>query len=113
MDFVEKFVTQLRERSQDALYKDSAEAKVAARIADELEAHRSAYLSAELPMAEAVQESGYTDVQLRKLKKEGKWSGRRVDLPRRPRPVPLHRVGDGLTLAERVIARATSTRGRH
>jgi hypothetical protein len=35
-------------------------------------------------MAEAVKESGYTDVQLRKLKKAGKWSGRRVDLPRRP-----------------------------
>lgn len=112
MDFVQQFVTQLRDRAQDPLFGDSAEAKVAARIADELEAIRLAYLSAELPMADAVKESGYTDVQLRKLKKEGKWSGKRIDLPRRPRPVTLQHVSDGLTLAERVIARSTASRGR-
>jgi hypothetical protein len=48
MDFVEQFVTQLRERSRRRALPGLAEAKVAARIADELEAHRRAYLAAEL-----------------------------------------------------------------
>ena len=110
MDFVEQFVTQLRERSQDPLYRDSAEAKIASRIADELEARRMEHLTAEMPIAEAARESGYTDVQLRRLKKEGKWSGRRADLPRRPRPSAPQRVAERQSLAERVIAQRTGGR---
>lgn len=110
MDFVETFVTQLRDRAQDPLFGGSPEAKVAARIADELEALRRAHLEEVIPMAVAVRESGYTDVQLRRLKKEGKWSGRRVDLPRRPGSVTLKPVGERLSLAERVIARKSGAR---
>jgi hypothetical protein len=63
-----------------------------------------------IPIATAVRESGYTDVQLRRLKKEGKWSGRRVDFPRRPGTVAPQLAGDRLSLAERVIARSSGGR---
>lgn len=108
MDFVEKFIQHLRGRAADPLFGGSAEAKVASRIADELEAERVAYLNAAPPMAEAVKESGYSEVQLRRLKKEGKWSGLRKDLPRRPQRPTLpgpQRVSDGRSLAERVVSR--------
>jgi hypothetical protein len=110
MDFVTEYVIELRERAKHPLFGDSPEAKIAARIADELESKRIAHLSEELPMSEAVKESGYSAVQLGRLRNEGKWSGRRADLPRRPGLVRLAAVG-AATLAERVIARRAG--GRH
>jgi hypothetical protein len=105
MDFVESFVTQLRARASDALFGGSPEAKVAAQIADELETLRRAHLQEMIPIATAVRESGYTDVQLRRLKKEGKWSGRRADFPRRPGTVSPQ-LAAGSTLARRARDRA-------
>lgn len=109
MDFVAEYVSELRERAKHPLFSDSPEAKIAARIADELESKRIAHLSEELPIAEAAKESGYSPVQLGRLKTEGKWSGRRADLPRRPGTVRLTVVG-APSLAERVIARRAGAR---
>lgn len=108
MDFVVHFITELRKRAKDPLFGESAEARVAARIADELEAERAAFLTSAPSTAEAVKESGYSEVQLRRLKKEGKWSGLRQDLPRRPRPNaarPQLMTSEQTSLADRIIRR--------
>jgi hypothetical protein len=110
MDFVIEFIKELRKRASDPIFDGSAEAKVVSKIADELEANRVAYLSEKPPMAEAVKESGYSEVQLRRLRKEGKWSGLRADLPRRPRPAsvrsgPQLMSGEHSSLADRIIRR--------
>jgi hypothetical protein len=101
-DWLTLYVEELRQRASDPLFGGSAEARAAAAIAEELDARRRAYLYATPTTAEAAQESGYSAEQLRKLRKQGLWSGQRYDLPRRPgRTVPEAR---GLSLAQEVLS---------
>ena len=88
----------------------TGQAAVLRRVADELEEGRRAWCEAELSLAEAAEESGYSTDRLRELVAEGRLpaagaSGalrvRRADLPRRPRRPSLGVVED---LAERVEA---------
>ena len=100
-DYVEVFIGELRERAADRELESSPTAGVYRRVAEELEAKRIAFLNAEPTLEEAMRESGYTDAALRRLKREGKWSGRRIDLPRRPgHPPPVREQG---TLAENIL----------
>lgn len=101
-DWLTVYVEELRGRASDPLFGGSAEARAAAAIAEELETRRRAELYSTPSTAEAVAESGYSEVQLRKLRKSGAWSGQRYDLPRRPGTVvPEAR---GLTLAQEVLS---------
>lgn len=101
-DFVTAFVAELRTRAADPLVADSTEAKAVRRVADELEAHYAAHQLTAPTMAEAVAASGDSDVELRRLKREGKWSGQRADLPRRPTAnVPHSEPSKRPTLVER------------
>jgi hypothetical protein len=79
----------------DAYARDGAtgQAAVLHRVADELDAAWRAWREAELTIAEAAAESGYSTDRLRELVAEGKLPAvggrgelrvRRVDLPRKP-----------------------------
>ena len=106
-DWLTMYVEELRTRAHDPLFGGSAEARAAAAIAEELETRRRAFFNATPTIAEAAAESGYSPEQLRKLKSEGKWSGQRIDMPRRPgRLAP---EAQGLTLAGQVLTRARRT----
>jgi len=88
----------------------TGQAAVLRRVADELEQGCRAWCEAELSLAEAAAESGYSTDRLRELVAEGRLPSagaagalrvRRADLPRRPRRPSLGVVED---LAERVEA---------
>lgn len=98
MHFVERFITTLRDRAADRRSEGSPAAALYTRVADELEAEWKQHQLEELPTAVAMVESGYTVQALRKLRREGLWSGKREDLPRRPgkrqRPTGVHSLAD-------------------
>lgn len=104
-DWLTLYVEELHTRAEDRRKEGAPSAEVYARVAEELEARRRAALYSVPTPAEAAAESGYSQEQLRKLKRSGAWSGQRYDLPRRPgTPVPEAR---GLTLAQDVMRRRT------
>lgn len=104
-DWLTLYVEELHERADDRKKEGAPSAEVYARVADELEARRRAALYSVPTPAEASAESGYSQEQLRKLRKSGAWSGQRYDLPRRPGAVvPEAR---GLTLAQDIVRRRT------
>lgn len=106
-DWVSEYVQELQHRADDRRAEGAPSADIYARVADELEAKRRAALYATPTMADAVEESGYSAEQLRKLRREGMWSGQRYDLPRRPgKRAPESR---GLTLAQEVLSHARRT----
>lgn len=109
-DFVVGYISELRQRAEDRRAEGSSLAAVYERVANELEAARARFLNEEPPIEEAVRDSGYSEVQLRRLRREGKWSGRRADLPRRPRPSAPQPAGERPTLAEQVLARRRARR---
>src|SRR5436309_2994829 len=84
MDFVERFVTRLRERAGDPLLGGSAEARLVERIAEQLEAEYTAYLDEKLSTTQAAAESGFTPQGIRLLRRRGIIGDRRRDLPRKP-----------------------------
>lgn len=102
------FVKELRERAETLRrYGDERFATITEQHAAEIEQHAAAYDDEELTIQDAARESGYTDANLRRLKKLGQWSGRRRDLPRRPilTAAPPKLVAHGGSIAERVLAR--------
>lgn len=80
----ETIVATLRKRASDPLFGDSAEGRVAAKIADEVETAFDAYQNERLSTSQAAAESGYSRNQIRLLRINGVISDRRCDLPRKP-----------------------------
>lgn len=113
--FVQSFVEELRRRAEDRAREDAASAGVYARVATDLEAAFREWLAEEMPLDEAASESGYNRVVLRRLRAAGRWSGRRGDLPRRPRGAATAPAPDGtatvrgrrrgLSLAQEIVGR--------
>lgn len=102
-DWLTVYVEELQTRAEDRRKEGAPSADVYARVAEELDARRRAALYSIPTTAEAVAESGYSAEQLRKLKRDGAWSGQRYDLPRRPGVVVTE--ARGLTLAQDVVRR--------
>lgn len=103
------FVRELRERAElMARHGDERGAQMCTLHASEIEARRQTYEDEELTPAAAVEESGYTASNLRRLRKDGLWTGRRRDLPKRPGATPILRDTSAPepSLAERVLARS-------
>lgn len=110
------YVQELRDRAERMkAFGDDRGAAMCTEVARELEARRAAWEDEELATAAAAEESGYTPTRMRELRKEGLWSGRRRDLPRKPAveaPRPQlagdarkERAGQGsLSIADRVLA---------
>lgn len=84
MDFVERFVQQLRARAGDPLLGSSAEARLVERIAEQLEAEYQAHQNERLSTARAAAESGFTPQAIGRWRREGLIGDRRRDLPRKP-----------------------------
>jgi hypothetical protein len=118
-DFVNKFVAQLRGKAaQLRAYGAASIAQTCEQIASDLEGELRAWWLADLTIAEAARESGYSEERLRQMAREGtiayiKSAGTkgailiaRRDLPRRPDPRScnvasleerlLHQPGNGL-----------------
>jgi hypothetical protein len=74
--YVLDIVATLRARAADPLLKGSETARMAAALADEIESRRQAFLLEEIPIADAVRESGYSEANLRRLGGQG--NGRAV-----------------------------------
>lgn len=114
-EFVATFCSELRQRSIDRAKENAASAGVYARVADELEQGYREFLQQEMTIEEAARESGYNREVLRKMRKSGVWSGRRVDLPTKPRRQPRRTDAPesagargrrrGLTLAQEITGR--------
>jgi len=115
MDFVRQFAGELRRRSVDREKEGAATAAgVYSRVADELEQEFQQYLQEEITIEEAARESGYNRDVLRRMRKDGVWSGRRADLPTKPRKAVRQAAPEsasargkrrGLTLAQEITAR--------
>ena len=97
--FVAAFVARLRDRATELRTFGAAEAAAACEaVADGLEREFVAWWSAEVSVADAAQESGYSEDRLRRLVRQGRIPDqrapgsqgevriRRSDLPRRPPP---------------------------
>jgi hypothetical protein len=108
--YVLDIVATLRARAADPLLKGSETARMAAALADEIESRRQAFLLEEIPIADAVRESGYSEANLRRLRRAGKWSGRRADLPQKPGASTPAPVNGTPTLAEQRLMRAQRRR---
>src|SRR5437763_2620777 len=96
-DFVEQFLSKLREREEVLREHGAAEAATTCQqVARELEQDFRRWWLAELTVSEASRESGYSTDRLRELVREGRLPDRRpeatageirirrADLPRRP-----------------------------
>lgn len=99
-DLVGDFIAELRRRASDAVFGGSAEARVCARLADELEARRAAYLDEELTVVEAAEITGYDESSLRRWRAAGTITLCRRDLPRKP--------GHGVQRAPRAVSQRPS-----
>ena len=81
------YVEELRSQAEKArAFGDDRGAKMFEETARQVEQRRAAYEDEELTAVQGAIESGYSEQQLRNLRrgKGGNWSGRRRDLPRRP-----------------------------
>lgn len=105
-DFVLEFIDELRRRATDSIFGGSAEARVCARIANELEAKRAAYLEEEVSIAEAAEITGYDASSLRRWRAQGTISLCRRDLPRKPGhgvAAPVRRAEGSGSIADEVL----------
>jgi hypothetical protein len=104
--FVTAYVEELRRRADDRRQEASASAGVYDRVAVELEERMRAYLDEELTAQQAAQESGYSEAQMHKLKREGLVL-RRGNLPRHAPKPQRDTVGSigGPSLADHVLSR--------
>ncbi len=82
--FVEDFIKELRQRANDTVFGASAEARVCALLADELQKKHDAYLNEQLSVAEAAEISGYDESSLRRWRAAGTITLCRRDIPRKP-----------------------------
>lgn len=79
------YVDELHERAGSMkAFGDDRGATMCAEVAREIAQRRTAYEDEQLTAVQGARESGFSEQRLRELKKEGKWSGRRRDLPRHP-----------------------------
>lgn len=104
-DWVTEYIEMLRQRAADRRAEGAPTADLYDRVASELEDRRRAHLYSTPTTADAALESGYSPEQLRKLKRDGHWSGQRYDLPRRPGAAPRPETR-GLTLADQIMLKA-------
>jgi hypothetical protein len=111
MDWISEYLEELKQRVADRRLEESPAAGVYAHVVRELEERRDAALATLPTIPEAAAESGYSPEQLRKLRRDGVWSGQRHDLPRRPaKRLPESRR---LTLSEEILMhRVDAERGR-
>jgi hypothetical protein len=111
--WADRYVELLRERAQTfKLHGDVRGATMAELHAREIEQERQAWEDEEISNEEGAALSGYHPDMLRRLRKEGKWTGKRKDLPRRPRTTPSgpqildpERAKKSGSIAERVLSR--------
>lgn len=101
-DFVLAFIERQRARLADPLISHSNEARSLGAQLDQLEAEYELHMEAMLTAREAAEESGYSEDNIRLLRRRGIISDRRRDLPRKP--------GHGV---ESRGPRATSRQGAH
>lgn len=80
-----EYVDELRDRAKGMRkYGDERGATIAELHATEIEERVAAFDDEELEIDEAAEISGYHPESLKRLRREGEWSGRRRDLPRHP-----------------------------
>lgn len=83
--WAELLVEEIRQAADKVrTFGDPRSADVMDKHAALIEQRRQAWDDAELTNAEGAIESGFTPDRLRQLRKDGKWSGKRKDLPRHP-----------------------------
>jgi hypothetical protein len=110
-DFVQAFVERQRARLRDPLISSSNEARCLAVQLDQLEEEWQQYQDTTLSTREAALESGYSEDNIRLLRRRGAISDRRRDLPRKPghgvdAPQPIAVADDTVpSIADRVLGR--------
>lgn len=84
------YVDELRlESERMKAYGDERGAKMCEETARQIEQRRAAHEDEEITAVQAAAESGYSEQQMRNLRRQKIWSGRRRDLPRRPAFAPV------------------------
>lgn len=121
MDFARTRIAVWRDRARERR-EEGADATAALydKVAGELQADLERFETEELSLADAMAWSGYSEDRLRVLRKEGKTTWTRRDLPKKPGaagvPVPVELKRDeapGVTsLVDRVIEHAQTKRRR-
>ena len=107
-DFVTAFIDHPRARLADPLVRHSDAARTLAAQLDLLESEYQEHLDEKLTAREAALESGYSEDNIRLLRRRGVISERRRDLPRKPghgvdRPKPVVVATEPPSIAERVV----------
>lgn len=108
--FVDGWVADQRRRLEESLLGDSSEGRLLGKFCDQLEQDHEAHQSEALSTAQAAEESGYTPQAIRMLRRQGRISERRADLPRKPghgvaRGPQRVGVTETPSIAERVLNR--------
>lgn len=112
--WVDVYVDELMLRAdQMRSYGDERGAKMTTLHAEEIRARRSAFDAEIVSIDEASMDSGFHPEVLRRLKREGKWSGRRGDMPRHARSTTTGEMlsldADAGSIADRINARRASS----
>lgn len=114
-DFVLAFIERQRARLADPLIAHSNEARSLGAQLDQLEAEYELHMEAALSARDAAAESGYSEDNIRLLRRRGIISDRRRDLPRkpghgveprRPQAAPDRSAAGVRSIADRVMGRS-------
>jgi hypothetical protein len=110
MDFARKRIAEWLVRAAERR-SEGAEptAQLYEKVAGELQSDLERFETEELSLVEAMEYSGYSEDRLRVLRKEGKTTWTRRDLPKKPggkSVLPAVVVGEGPTLVDRVLQNA-------
>ena len=85
MDFARRRIAEWRERAEERRGEGATStAQLYDKVAGELQADLEKFETEELSLAEAMEWSGYSEDRLRVLRREGKTTWTRADLPKKP-----------------------------